>query len=198
MKKTSRREFGKQLGLTLGSLPVVAVAAETATGQGRRKFTGDPITVGGGGGNLKRPKRQVTPPTPEPVHADFNEGAYRMGGMGSKKMFRNVNANARMNYLVITINDATFTLTSLLPRETGECHIKLSDHGSNNDIEVWGDKPVRIEFDLNNYEKYRGGYKAKQPDNFIEKIAVDTPLGKFERQGLTAADKITIQTDTTS
>jgi hypothetical protein len=192
--KTSRRNFGKQLGLTLGALPIAALATETVAGQKKRKFTGDPITVGGGGGNLKR--GQKVPPPPEPVYADFNENIYKPVGNGSKKTFRNINSTSRLSYLVVMINGDTFNLTSLLPRATGECHIELSAPGNNNNIEMWGDRPVRISFDLDNYGKSRGGYKSKDPGNFIETIAVETHLGKFEREKLTAADKITILTDT--
>ncbi|HKP37524.1 MAG TPA: hypothetical protein VJT71_11765 [Pyrinomonadaceae bacterium] len=47
MKKTSRRGFGKQLGLALGALPVASLASRTTYGY----QPGDtPITVGGGGG----------------------------------------------------------------------------------------------------------------------------------------------------
>ncbi|HEY5837989.1 MAG TPA: hypothetical protein VIT19_03070 [Pyrinomonadaceae bacterium] len=197
MKKTSRRDFGKQLGLTLGALPIAALATETVAGQKKRKFTGDPITVGGGGGNLRRRGQKVTPP-PEPVYADFNENIYKPVGNGSQKTFKNTNGTARMSYLVVVINNDTFNLTPLLPRATGECRIELSAPGRNNNIEVWGDRPVRIRFDLDNYGKSRGGYRSKDPGNFIEKIAVETPLGKFERARLTAADKITILTDTVS
>lgn len=129
MKKTSRRDFGKQLGLTLGALPIAALATETVAGQKKRQFTGDPITVGGGGGNLKR-RGQKVPPPPDPVYADFNESIYRPGGIGSKKTFRNTNSNTRLSYLVVVVNNDTFNLTSLLPRATGECHIELSAPGN--------------------------------------------------------------------
>lgn len=197
MKKTSRRDFGKQLGLTLGTLPIAALATETVSGQKKRTFTGDPITVGGGGGNLKRRGPKVPPP-PDPVYADFDENNYRPGGIGSQKTFRNTNSTTRMSYLVVVINNDTFNLTSLLPRDTGECYIKLNGHGNKNDIEMWGDRPARIRFDLDTYVKSPNGYKSKDSGNFIEKIAVETPLGKFERENLTAADKITILTDTVS
>jgi hypothetical protein len=55
MKKTSRRGFGKQLGLAIGAIPVVSLAAGIVEGKKKERFEGDtPITVGGGGGTRAR------------------------------------------------------------------------------------------------------------------------------------------------
>jgi hypothetical protein len=57
MKKTSRRGFGKQLGLALGALPVAALASSSSEERRRKPFDGDtPITVGGGGGVIASTK----------------------------------------------------------------------------------------------------------------------------------------------
>jgi hypothetical protein len=60
MKKTSRRGFGKQLGLAIGAIPIVSLTTKTVEAK-PRKFEGDtPITVGGGGGT--RARRPLTSP----------------------------------------------------------------------------------------------------------------------------------------
>ena len=56
MKKTSRRNFGKQLAGALAAIPVASVV-KSVGGQVRKKTNGDtPITVGGGGGTGTDPR----------------------------------------------------------------------------------------------------------------------------------------------
>lgn len=196
MKKTSRRDFGKKLGLTLGALPIAALATETVTGQKRRRFTGDPITVGGGGGSRKRRGKRVF--VPEPVFADFTDTIYTPAPQGPKHLFSHVTNTTRMRSLLVMINNVPYNLTPFLP-PSGECHIKLDGKGEegNEDIEIWGDAPVRIKFHIGKYPKTGRLYKSNDAANFIKKIKVDTDLGKFERV-LTAADEVRIITDTVS
>jgi hypothetical protein len=57
MKRTSRRGFGKQLGLALGALPVASLVSRATKGSPPTPFNGDtPITVGGGGGVMTASK----------------------------------------------------------------------------------------------------------------------------------------------
>ncbi|HEV8587839.1 MAG TPA: hypothetical protein VGQ72_03110 [Pyrinomonadaceae bacterium] len=70
MKNTSRRRFGKQLGLALGALPVFSLTAANVEGKKKRKSDGDsPINVGGGGGKRAR---NLTPPSSE-IYFEHND-----------------------------------------------------------------------------------------------------------------------------
>ena len=197
MKKTSRREFGKKLGLTLGALPIAALATETVAGQKKRKkrrFTGDPITVGGGGGSRKLRGKRVL--VPEPVFADFTDTIYTPADQGNKKLFSHTTTTTRMRSLLVMINGVPYNLTPFLP-PSGECNIKLDGETSDHDIEISGDAPVRIKLHIGKYPKTGRLYKSNEPTKFINKITVTTDLGRFERH-LTAADEIRIFIDTVS
>jgi len=85
MKKTSRRGFGKQLGLALGALPVAALASSATEERRRKPFNGEteekndnymdkgekplrtddtPIVVGGGSSTYIWILKTLVPPPP--------------------------------------------------------------------------------------------------------------------------------------
>src|SRR6185436_2416009 len=73
MKKTSRRGFGKQLGLAFVALPVLSLASRTTNGNP----PGDtPITVGGGGGEAGGEGGGGTRPDAHYTYVRFDHSHY--------------------------------------------------------------------------------------------------------------------------
>ncbi|HEY6045133.1 MAG TPA: hypothetical protein VIU65_00940 [Pyrinomonadaceae bacterium] len=190
MKNPSRREFGKKLGFTLGALPITALAIETAAAQKKRKLTGDPITVGGGGGTVPSgggPKVRILP------FCTFDHQKYTSGDTGDKKTFRHIVQATHMTSLVVSINEDTFDLNSFLP-SNGECHITVYC-ADGETFQIWGDE-MRVKLHTRKYPANGNTHQSTLTTNFVERIVVDTPRGWFERVGLTVNDVIGIETST--
>ena len=105
-----------------------------------------------------------------------------------------------MTALVITINGVPFDLTRFLPAGgNGKCEIKLNGKGSDHDIKIWGNRPMRTEFHPGNYRKIQNTnrYENSEADNFINKVVVETDLlGHFEISDLTGLQRVEIDTAT--
>ena len=155
-----------------------------------KKKSGDPITVGGGG-NRRIHGRLLT----KPVAIEFRDGSYPDPG-GTKKFKTYASPFAAMKFLVVYINGTPFDLTSIVPNPlVGNCTVTIQAKGGPEKIVIESNK-FRVTFHTGKYPPETGN-KHESPDsaNFIKSVSVDSPLGSFERKGLTAADAVRVIAD---
>ena len=110
---------------------------------------GEPITVGGGGGNAFRN---------DPVFCDFREaaGAYSDQSAGSGRTHHTfANTTFKAKKLRVKLDGKTFDLTPLLPAD-GECKVEVKCPGVNDDVTISGN-PLSIRLHTGTYSDPVGG-----------------------------------------
>lgn len=146
---------------------------------------GSPITVGGGGGSLRPPRR---------VYIAFHrieDYPDQTGGSNKKKLFQMENP---LRSLMVWINRVPFDLKDLLTTD-GECKIKIHAKGSSEDVDFFADK-AGIKFHTGRYPPEAGNnHNSPDDTNFINKVRVKSPYGEFKRERLTAADEVVVRVD---
>lgn len=105
---------------------------------------GEPITVGGGGGNAFRD---------DPVYCDFKEAANaysdQTGGSGRKhRTYANTTFKAKT--LKVILAGKTLDLSSLLVVSGGECKVEVKCPGSDDDVTITGN-PLGIKLHTGTY-----------------------------------------------
>ena len=110
---------------------------------------GEPITVGGGGGNAFRD---------DPVYCDFREAANaysdQTGGSGRKhRTYANTTFKAKT--LKVILAEKTLDLSSLLVVSGGECKVEIKCPGNDDDVTISGN-PLSIRLHTGTYSDPTG------------------------------------------
>lgn len=110
---------------------------------------GEPITVGGGGGNAFRN---------DPVYSDFVESATAYSdpnGSSGRKHHTFQNTTFKAKTLKVTLAGQTLDLSSLLPAD-GECKVEVKCPGVDDDVTIKGN-PLSIKLHTGTYSDPASG-----------------------------------------
>jgi hypothetical protein len=161
--------------------------------KGKNK-TGDPITVGGGGGKRKRGNRRQK--APNPVFITFNDATYPdPGGANKKKLFEH--ATGTMKSLVVYIDYVATNLTSLVPDPAeGDCKVTVKGKGSTEDIEIFSNK-LGVRLHTGKYPPESGNrHQSNDATNFIQRVKVTSDTGgSYDSGKLTGANAVKVIAD---
>ncbi|HEV8141119.1 MAG TPA: hypothetical protein VGP81_15195 [Pyrinomonadaceae bacterium] len=204
---TSRRQFTKAAVIAAIAAPIAAVLASCTKQPSQNKATppaspaptehpfdgdGSPITVGGGGGNLKKDKteeRNVSCMFKEdPEHFPEDPGNPAHG----KKKFKN-KKGWKIQTFKIRSKGVWADYSKDLP-SNGKCTISILCAGDDTDVRIDGDV-FGVQLNTDKYQKQSDGYYRNPSDseNIIRVIL--TTAGQTVTRDFDAADECLVCTD---